>query len=355
MKFLRKSQPLRCVFLKNQTKNRKILKDADEVMKALIWCAVILSLSLVFLPLLSLNLQTEAVPSQAVLKTEEKVPQKTQTENAETFRVLDTQTQKITEISLEDYLFGVLAAEMPVLYEPEALKAQTVAAYTFACRRKEANQNKDYDITSDHTVDQKFISPEVARSCWGEKSEEYTKKLQDCITAVQGHTVTYKGDLALTVYHAVSSGKTASAEEVWNSEIPYLCSVDSAADKLAKDYCSTVTFSKNEVAEKLSKIGEFSSNQNKWFQNPVLSPSGRVQSIEIGDKTLTGEQIRNAFDLRSANFSVENRNDQFTFTVLGYGHGVGLSQFGANEMAKGGSSYKEILKHYYRGCEIGEK
>ncbi len=323
-------------------------------MKATVWCAVVLSLCLVFLPLFSFNFQTEAVPTAVPLKKEEKAPEKEEKTPRETFLVLDKETEKITEMTAEDYLFGVLAAEMPVLYEPEALKAQAVAAYTFACHRKAVNRDKDYDITSDYTTDQSFLSPDVAKSCWGDKEAEYTQKLQDCISSVLGRTLTYKGDLALAVYHAVSSGKTASAEEVWNSEIPYLCSVDSAADKLAKDYCSTVSFSKDQATEKLREIGDFSGSADRWFQNSVRSPLGRVQSIEIEDKTLTGEQIRNAFDLRSANFTVDYKDNQFTFTVLGYGHGVGMSQFGANEMAKGGSSYQEILNHYYPGCEITE-
>lgn len=324
-------------------------------MKAILSCAAALTVSLLFLPMISLPKEPAVLPTAATVSGEQKGNRKNRSKGSdEIFAVYDKTTDKITNYSAEDYLFGVVAAEMPATYETEALKAQAVAAYTFACRRKTANREQPYDITSDPATDQNFMCEEVARSCWGERADEYAEKIRDCVQSVVGETVTYNGEPALTVYHAVSSGMTEAAVNVWGKEIPYLVAVDSSADRLAKNYRSTVTLTVTETAEKLKNLCTLSGNADKWFGNFERSPSGRVLHLTANGTKLTGEQIRSALNLHSADFTVEYKDETFTFEVCGYGHGVGMSQNGANEMAKQGSTYLEILKRYYVGCEVGK-
>lgn len=270
----------------------------------------------------------------------------------ETFKVYSHQSGEISEISSKDYIFGVLAAEMPALYEEEALKAQAVAAYTFACYRRETNKEKQYDITTDFSVDQAFITEDAAREKWGENADTYIEKLRKIVKETSGEVITHNGNLALSVYHSVSSGRTESAEDVWGSKIEYLVPVESSADRLADNYLKTLTFSAEEFRQKLSHLCEFSGEVNDWLGKSVCSDSGMVKSIEICKKSLLGGEIRKALDLPSANFEISLVKDTFSITSRGYGHGVGMSQYGANALAKQGSNYKEILNWYYKGCEV---
>ena len=268
------------------------------------------------------------------------------------FDVCNTLTGEITKMTAQDYIFGVVAAEMPALYETEALKAQAVAAYTYACYRRVENSAKNYDITTDHTADQSFITAEAAAEKWGDKAEEYTKKIRDATAAVEGYMLTYGGKPVLSVYHAISSGKTESAGNVWGSEYPYLQPVSSPGDKLSPDYLSTVQLSADELRPKLDGIGDLSGDPAGWFGEGSPSDSGTVLKIPVGGETVTGARVRAALNLRSSNFKAAYADGVFTFTVLGYGHGVGMSQYGANYMAKQGSDFKEILSCYYTGTKV---
>ncbi|MBR7071971.1 MAG: stage II sporulation protein D [Clostridia bacterium] len=322
-------------------------------MKTMISCTVFLIACMLFLPFLSLPAKTVAASSPvAVTRTKVQTKQGDSARTVESFIVYDKTTDRCTELSARDYMQSVVAAEMPVLYEPEALKAQAVAAYTFALRRQAENRQKPYDITTDPATDQGFMPLADARSCWGEHADEYEQKIRDCVQAVEGLCVRYQNDLALTVYHAVSAGKTESAKTVWGTEIPYLIPVDSAADLLAKNYRSTVTLTAEEIREKLKPYGNLPAQTDRWFTDLQQTASGRVISVCFGDAQLSGEQIRQALQLSSATFTAEPTENGFTFQVCGYGHGVGMSQNGANEMAKQGSTFQEILTHYYVGCRV---
>ena len=155
-----------------------------------------------------------------------------------------------------------------------------------------------------------------------------------------------------SVYHALSSGQTESAENIWGDEIPYLKPVSSESDKLANDYISTAVFNAEELKEKLKKEITLTGDPSNYFGECVRTSSGTVKSIDVCSKSLSGAELRNLLDLRSANFEVNFQGDNFTFTTYGYGHGVGMSQYGANAMAKQGNNFKEILTHYYSGCKI---
>ena len=274
---------------------------------------------------------------------------------AEKFKLLDTATNSITEIKSSEYIFGVVAAEMPALYETEALKAQAVAAYTFALYRKnEAEKNgREYDISTDHKTDQSFITRAAAREKWGEKADEYEQKIENAILSVQGLALTYDKEAILSVYHAISSGVTEESKNVWGTHLPYLVSVDSSGDKLAETYLSVNSFSAEDLKAKLSHLAD-TSGDNNIFSNPKTSDAGTVTEIDINGKTVSGFAVSEALELRSSSFQVSFADGMYTFIVRGYGHGVGMSQNGANLMAKEGKNMEEILAHYYQNSKLIE-
>lgn len=318
--------------------------------KILLSAFVILSVMLT-LPLAVMKKPTAALTA-AVADTEKADIPVAEKAVSEVFRICDTETGETIEIKTEDYIFGVLAAEMPALYEAEALKAQAVAAYTFACRKKAENRDKSYDITTDSTVDQSFISEEKAVERWGEKAEEYRKKLKEVIKQTENYMITYDGKPITAVYHAISSGKTENSENVWGAELPYLKSVASPEDKLSPDYISKLTVSEKELSDKLSDECALKGEAKNYFNSLKRTESGTVKTVSVCGSDIKGARIRDIFGLRSSNFEIEYSDGSFVFTVYGYGHGVGMSQYGANYMAKQGSDFKEILTHYYSGCKV---
>ena len=305
------------------------------------YLSILLSLSLLLFPLLAGEKDATPVINtvpQEIIATEEK------------FKVKNTSSGEIAEISAKDYIIGVVSAEMPASYHEEALKAQAVAAYTFTLYRREENKENGFDITDDSNTDQAYITPEKLKEKWGETYEENYKKIEAAVTEVLGKTVTYENSLALTVYFAMSGGKTESAKTLWGKDIPYLVPTESVGDMLSPDYLSTSSFTKEEIIEKIPEIKDIP--HTSWFASPVYSDSGTVITVNCGEISLDGKTIREKLNLRSANFDVAFKDDKFNFTVRGYGHQVGLSQYGAGYMALQGSSYTEILKWYYKGCEI---
>ncbi len=302
--------------------------------------------AIVFLPIICLSPKASPENTLPVSASVQKVKK-----DKTVFKLYRSESKKIETISANDYLCGVLAAEMPASYEKEALKAQAVAAYTFALYKKERSKN-DFDITDDYKTDQSYIPLSKAQEKWGERAAEYTAIIKSAVAAVNGMYLTYEDKTALTVYHAISSGKTASCKEVWGNDLPYLVSVDSAYDKTSPSYTSTVSLSTKELKEKLGDLAKLEGLAQNYFSDIKKSSSKRVETINLCGKEVTGSAIQKALSLRSANFDVAFENDTFTFTVYGYGHGVGMSQYGANAMAKQGSSFKEILYHYYKGCKI---
>lgn len=270
----------------------------------------------------------------------------------EKVKVLMSATGEVSEFSLEDYLFGVVAAEMPALYEGEALKAQTVAAYTYYLRKSETHAADGYNISDDYTVDQAFVTPEAAAEKWGDGAKEYENKIRSAVKSVMGQKLTYDGALAATVYHAISSGKTENAQDVWGGDYPYLISVDSSFDKLASGYLSTVSKSAEEVKTALASIAEIGDLTINCFSDPVRSEAGGIKTINVAGKSASGSDVRRLLGLRSTDFDVAFDGSSYTFTVRGYGHGIGMSQNGANYMAQQGKTYSDILLHYYPGCKI---
>lgn len=301
---------------------------------------------MLLLPLSVIGKETEIAKTEVIsLQKNEKVEKK------ETFKVLDKDSNKITEMDSNEYIYGVVAAEMPALYDEEALKAQAVAAYTFALKRSQENSDKEYDITTDFKVDQSFVSKSEIKEKWGENAQKYEDKISNAVKEAEGYVIKYKNEPILSVYHAVSGGKTENCSNVWGMELDYLKPVLSEWDKLYENYISEEEFTAEELKAKFPNV-EFSGKEAEYFSEPVYTDSQTVKKINLCSKEFTGEEIRSTLNLRSANFKVQYTDKKFVFTVYGYGHGVGMSQYGADYMAKQGSDFKEILTYYYTDCKV---
>ncbi len=255
----------------------------------------------------------------------------------------------ITNISLEDYIVGVVSAEMPASFESEALKAQAVAARTFAMYKKNTRQNLDYDLVIG-VSDQAYKDNRTLLKQWGLSFFTNYLKIRDAVKETQGEVVTYNGEIINAFYFSMSNGYTENSELVFSESLPYLKSVESSWDnETLENYEVTKTISKTDFCNKLEI-----SCENINIENIEKSDSGHINSITINGVTLKGTVVRSRLGLRSTDFDIEVGDEDITFVTRGYGHGVGMSQYGANGMAKENYTYQEILKHYYQNTEIKE-
>ncbi len=334
-------------------------------MKSYIFAALIFALLLVSIPAIPLiGEKTADKPYEKAAQTEE-TTQKTEAEKEtavsdETYIVFDISTGKTEEIPVIDYIVGAVCAEMPATFETEALKAQAVAAHTYAERQKQkALTTPDPELngayfSNDSTKYQAYFTESQARQYYGENYEQYAEKIRKAAEAVADEILVYNDEPIIAAFHSMSSGKTESAENIWGSEIEYLVSVESKEDKTAPKYLEEYSFTTDEMRKLLETAFEdikLGSEPEKWFGKAELSDAGTVLGMPVGDMTLTGQEIRTALSLRSAAFEVKY-DKGFAITTKGYGHAVGMSQYGANAMAQEGSTYKEILAHYYPGTEL---
>lgn len=254
----------------------------------------------------------------------------------------------IKKIDLDEYIVGVVAAEMPASFEMEALKAQSVAARTYVFNKIIYNKERDY-ITDDYKCDQAYISYEVMKKRWGKNYIKNLKKIYNAVISTSGEIITYKGKPINAVYHALSIGKTQNSEDVWGCKVPYLKSVISNLDKKSPKYLSVFSISKNEFKNKINIDND---NDKIKIDKIKKLKSGYIESININNKFYKGTDIRKIFNLKSNAFDIKIGSKEVTFTTKGFGHGVGMSQYGATYMANEGKTYSEILKHYYKGCKI---
>lgn len=302
---------------------------------------------MVLFPLFSMNKTVLPTSPNATSSNDKTV-------SGETFKVKLTDEEKIVELSAYDYICGVVEGEMPPEYPEEALKAQAVAAYTFALYRKQENADKEYDITDSTTPDQAYITDEKFKQREGSKYEEYKAKVGAVVNSVLGQVITYNGKIVLPIFHDISGGKTESAEVLWGGSYPYLQPTESVGDLLSPNYLSEKKLSADEFKSAMEGLGvKISGDAEDWVGKAERSESGTVLKLTVCDKTLKGSDIRTALSLRSANFDLKYSEGSFVFSVRGHGHGVGMSQYGAQFMALQGSSYTDILKWYYKDCEIG--
>ena len=266
----------------------------------------------------------------------------------------------VTSMTLETYLRGVVRGEMPASFEPEALKAQAAAERTCVCYRLAAGRKKahpDADMCTDPACCSAWMAEETAREKWGEDFAVWESRIEDAVSATDGQIALYDGRPILAVFHSSSAGKTAEAGDVWSGDVPYLQSVASPeGEETVPNYYSTASFTAEEARALLTAAYPeltFSGGPDKWFGAAEQDESGRVKTLTVCDTALRGVEVRRIFSLRSACFTVDASSDGVTFRVTGYGHGVGMSQYGANELARQGRTWQEILAWYYAGVTVG--
>ena len=273
-----------------------------------------------------------------------------------TLRVLNGDA--VEEMTLGEYLVGVVRAEMPASFETEALKAQAVAARTYTLYKMQTggNHGEAADICTDSTCCQAYISEENARNNWGDAADANEAKIESAVRDTDGETILYGGVPILAVFHSCSAGQTRASGEVWVSDLPYLQAVSSPepADSIP-NYYSRAEFTAETFREKVLAAypeADLSGDMGSWLRNAVTDTAGSVETVEVGGVTLKGTAVRSLLGLRSACFEWEAEDGKLVFYVTGFGHGVGMSQYGADEMAKEGADYREILTHYYTGVTI---
>lgn len=339
-------------------------------MKDLLKTALVFAVLLTAIPMLTFIKPqgTEIQPSETAVLDGERaengsVP-KTENETSEDIlKVLDFTSGQVMEISLRDYVIGAVLAEMPASYHEEALKAQAVAARTYAVRQREKHKLAPdpellgADISNDSTKYQAYFTPEQAKAFYGEGYETYYNKVAEAVDGTGDTVLVYGGEPIVAAFHSTSGGKTESAEIVWGSAVEYLVPVESAEDEASPSYLDEQVFTEEEFRARLETEldgADFDGEPEEWICINERSNSGTVTEMTAGGAELTGVDFRSIFSLRSANFTVEFSDGQFTVTTKGNGHGVGMSQYGANAMANDGADYEEILLHYYTGAELAE-
>lgn len=260
-------------------------------------------------------------------------------------KVQDTKTKDIATYKMEEYLVGVLAGEMPASFEEEALKAQAIASRTFAYY-KVGTSSLEYDLTNDLTS-QVHITDEQMQLKWGEEYEYYLERIKKAILATKDMVLTYKGEVISSYYYSMSNGYTENAELVFNIPKDYLKSVESKEDIENENFQVTKIMSIRDFCQKLG----INCDPGIVIENLERTSAKRVKSIRINGIDFIGTDVRRLLDLRSTDFDIEIENDVY-ITTRGYGHGVGMSQYGAQYMASSGYTYEDILKHYYQNVEI---
>ena len=266
----------------------------------------------------------------------------------------------VQTLTAAEYLPGVVRGEMPATFEEEALKAQATAERTYLYYRMAAGPkatHPDADVCTDSNCCTAWLSEEDARTKWGDKFDQYETKIDRAVADTDGQVVLYDGAPIMAVFHSSSAGATAASGDVWAAELPYLVSVKSPeSPDSVPNYYSVNTFTAESFRTAFLAAhpeAKLSGDTGGWIRDVLLTDTGRVASATVGGVSITGKELRSLYGLRSTAFTVEASGDSVIFRVTGYGHGVGMSQYGANELAKEGKTWQEILQWYYTGVTIG--
>lgn len=276
-----------------------------------------------------------------------------------TVKLLHTKTKKVEELPLDEYLYGVVSSEMPANFKEEALKAQAVVARTFTLYKIVHNSKKHdgADICDDSTCCQAWISKEDRLAKWKEENQiEYWNRIVNAVNSTQGKMITYNNQPINAFFHSNSGGSTEAPIDVWGgSGYPYLKSVTTAGEDAYNQYSSTVTVTQKQFTEIIKKVhSDFKIDFSKkdCIKVKEYTEGNRVKTIQVGNLSLSGVEMRTLFGLRSANFKITMEKQNIKFDVTGYGHGVGMSQTGADSLANQGKNYEDIIHHFYTGVEI---
>ena len=318
----------------------------------------------IFIIIVLPNLCTKKRKKQNVQTSETTKEEKQETEKYDyskykTIKLYHAKTSQTEELSLDDYLYGVVSSEMPASFEKEALKAQAIVARTYTIYQitKSKGKHGDADICDDYKCCQAWISKEDRLAKWSENEAEANwSKITEAVDSTQGKIITYNGSPIDAFFHSNSGGTTETANNVWGGDnFPYLQSVQTSGEDGYTQYSSGVELTKDDFINKIKeKHQDFEINFDDPNSIQILeyTESGRVRTIKLGNIQIAGTEARTLFGLKSTNFSFEIDGDKIKFNVLGYGHGVGMSQTGADSMAKAGSNCEEIIKHFYNGVDV---
>ena len=326
-------------------------------MKTIILCGVLAALALVLVP----PERNEAKPAaDVVLLIEEPVSAMAlaaaPAEDEPEVRLVALKTEGgVVTVNEDAYLTAVVLSEMPASFEPEALSAQAVAARTFLARQRLAGKHTDCDVCADSACCQAWSSEDALAEKYGVELPQYWDKASTAVAETAGEILTYDGAPIEAVYFSCSGGSTEAAVAVWGTDVPYLQAVESPGEQDALRYESEAVFSEDELRAILKKAASdvlLDGPADRWFGEPVLTEGGGVASITIGGVEFTGTQLRSLLGLNSTRFTITCGDGEVVFHVRGFGHRVGMSQYGANAMAKLGFDYRAILQYYYRGAKI---
>ena len=277
----------------------------------------------------------------------------------EYFSILDRSTGQVEKVAVLDYLYGAVAAELPPGFHLEAMKAQAVASHTYAlyCQEHPSQDLGGADFSADPSNWEGYVTREQMLERYPDLGETYWEKIKNAVDEVASTVLVYQEEPILAAYHSMSAGATEFASNVWNGTVPYLITVDSVGDTLADQFETSVTFASEQIKGILTEAYPdltLSGDTRSWFQIISRSPSGYVLTLQAGNLQISGKDLRTLLGLRSTNFTITAQTNSFLFTTKGYGHGVGLSQYGADYMARQGSGYEEILLHYYTGTQLAQ-
>ena len=262
-------------------------------------------------------------------------------------RVYREDSKVIDRVPIEEYVIGVLAGEMPIEFELEALKAQAVAARSYVMVQMERNINKDYDVV-DTVMNQVYLDKELLMTVWKGSYTDNINKIKMAVLSTKGEYISYDGKVAEALFFSTSSGNTENSEDVFSGKVEYLRSVDSHWDEISPVYSVAMTYTLDEFYSML----DLEYNDRIDISNIDMTETGRVNKIDINNKSFTGASIMAKLNLRSTHFKIIQEGTKVIIKTKGYGHGVGMSQYGANGMALEGYTYQDILKHYYTNIEI---
>ena len=262
-------------------------------------------------------------------------------------RVKHEDTGIIDVVPFEEYVTGVLAGEMPTSFHIEALKAQAVAARSYVMKKMEYNKDRDYDVV-DTIMNQVYLSYDYLRSVWKESYNDKINKIKTAVIETKGEYISYNGDVAEAFFFSTSVGATENSGEIFSKQLPYLVSVSSTWDEISPLYSTNKTISLKEFYNLLG----LSYSDTLDIEKIDTTSTGRVNKIKINGNTFTGGQMIDKLNLRSSFFEITKDGENVVINTKGYGHGVGMSQYGAEGMARAGYTYDQILKYYYTGVEI---
>lgn len=262
----------------------------------------------------------------------------------------------VEELTMGDYLWGVVSAEMPASFHSEALKAQTVAARTYCLyQRSGGDKHPGADVCTDYACCQAYLTKEQAAAGWGDNAQLYTDKVTQAVEGTDGLVCLYDGAPIDAVFFSSTAMYTNDAVTVWGTEVPYLTAVASPEGEEVPGWRTEVVFTPAEFFARFrlsDPHAEFGADPATWIENMETDDTGMVERLTVGGRQLTGGQARSIFGLRSARFTVTATEEEVRFQVTGYGHGVGMSQYGANALAGEGKSFADILEWYYTGAEV---